>query len=129
VKTNFRLYAFLCGLFGFAAVAIGAFGAHRVKDPEIERLIEVGSHYHLTHTLAAIGALAFWHWGATRARYAVAFFFGGIWLFSGSLYLHALGAPGWIGFLTPVGGVLFLIGWALLAWAGLQLAADKGASS
>jgi uncharacterized membrane protein YgdD (TMEM256/DUF423 family) len=127
MKTNFRLYAVLAGIFGFFAIAIGAFGAHGVDDPEVKRWIETGAHYHFMHTMAACASLTFWNWGATRARFATPFFFGGIWLFSGSLYLHALGAPSWVGFLTPVGGVLFLIGWALLAWAGLQLAADKGA--
>ncbi|HVY02810.1 MAG TPA: DUF423 domain-containing protein [Caulobacterales bacterium] len=126
---NFRLYAVLAALFGLAAVAIGAFGAHGLSDERARHLIDVGAHYHVTHTLAAIGALAFWRWGATRARFAAAFFFGGIWLFSGSLYALALGAPAIVGAITPIGGVLFMIGWALLAWAGLQLPRDKGASS
>jgi uncharacterized membrane protein YgdD (TMEM256/DUF423 family) len=124
---RFRLYAILTPIFGFFAVAIGAFGAHGIDDPKIKELIEVGSRYHFLHTLAAMGALAFWHWGATRARFAVPFFFGGIWLFSGSLYLHAIGAPRWVGMLTPIGGVLFMIGWALLAWAALQLKAKPPA--
>src|SRR6202012_1723734 len=99
---RFRLYAVLIGLFGLAAVAVGAFGAHGLADPEAKRLVDIGAHYHLTHVLAAAAALAFWNWGAARARFAAPFFFGGVWLFSGSLYALALGAPRWVGVLTPV---------------------------
>lgn len=129
MNDRFRLYAVLASLFGLAAVAIGAFGAHGVKDPAIKNLIDVGAHYHFVHTLAAFAGLMFWRWGASRARFAVPFFFGGIWLFSGSLYAHALGAPREVGMLTPIGGLLFMTGWALLAWAALQLADTKGATS
>jgi uncharacterized membrane protein YgdD (TMEM256/DUF423 family) len=124
---RFRLYSVLSALFGLAAVAIGAFGAHGLSDPEARRLVDIGAHYHFLHVLAALAALAFWNWGATRARFAAPFFFGGIWLFSGSLYALALGAPRWVGLVTPIGGLLFMIGWATLAWAGLQLDPRKGA--
>jgi len=121
MSTRFRLYAALSCAFGFAAVAIGAFGAHGVADPEAKRLIDIGAHYHFMHTLAAFAALGVWRWGAPRARFAPAFFFGGIWLFSGSLYALAFGAPHWIGAITPIGGLLFMVGWATLGWASLQL--------
>jgi len=52
-----------------------------------------------------------------RARLAPAFFLSGVVFFSGSLYAMAFGAPRWLGAITPIGGVLFLIGWAILAWA------------
>ena len=129
MKTRFRLYALLASVSGLLAVAIGAFGAHGIGDPVAKRLIETGAQYHFMHTVAAIASLAFWSWGATRARFATPFFFGGIWLFSGSLYALALGAPPAIGVITPIGGLLFMIGWGLLAWSALQVPDDKGASS
>jgi uncharacterized membrane protein YgdD (TMEM256/DUF423 family) len=129
MTARFRLYAVLSALFGFLAVAIGAFGAHAVTDPGAKRLIETGAHYHFMHILAAMASLAFWKWGATRARFATPFFFGGVWLFSGSLYALALGAPRVVGVVTPFGGLLFMIGWATLAWAALQLTDDKGTSA
>jgi uncharacterized membrane protein YgdD (TMEM256/DUF423 family) len=55
--------------------------------------------------------------GARRARFAPAFFLSGVVLFSGSLYALALGAPRIVGAITPFGGLLFLAGWAILAWA------------
>lgn len=121
MSTRFRLYAILASVFGFLGVALGAFGAHGVSDPDIKALYDTGSRYQLTHVLAMFAALAVWRWGGTRAQLAPAFFLGGIWLFSGSLYAHAVGAPRWVGFLTPVGGVLFLIGWLTLALGAAQL--------
>jgi uncharacterized membrane protein YgdD (TMEM256/DUF423 family) len=126
---GFRFHAVLAALFGLAGVAIGAFGAHGLSGERAKHLVDVGAHYHITHTLAAIGALAFWRWGAPRARFAALFFFAGLCLFSGSLYALALGAPAIIGVITPIGGVLLMIGWALLAWAGLQLPRNEGGSS
>ena len=55
--------------------------------------------------------------GARRARWAPTAFLCGSLLFSGSLYALAFGAPRWVGAITPVGGVLFLMGWAVLIWA------------
>jgi uncharacterized membrane protein YgdD (TMEM256/DUF423 family) len=55
--------------------------------------------------------------GARRARFAPAFFLAGVVLFSGSLYAMALGAPRGLGAVTPIGGLCFLAGWAVLAWA------------
>ena len=118
---RFRLYAILIGIFGLAGIAIGAFGAHGLDDPDAKRLIDIGAQYHMIHVLAALGALMFWSWGAEAAKLAAPFFFGGIWLFSGSLYALALHAPHWVGLATPIGGVLFMIGWGFLAYAGTQL--------
>jgi uncharacterized membrane protein YgdD (TMEM256/DUF423 family) len=121
LTARFRLYAILIGVFGFAGVAIGAFGAHGLDDPDAKRLIDIGAHYQMVHALAALGALVFWRWGAEGAKHAAPFFFGGIWLFSGSLYALALHAPRWVGVLTPIGGVLFMLGWLLLAFGATQL--------
>ena len=99
----------------FAAVALGAFGAHGLKtrvSPEMLAVFETGVRYHMVHALAllALGWLSTVRpSGLTQA--AGALFVSGIFVFSGSLYVLALtGTRGW-GAVTPVGGLLFLIGW------------------
>ena len=108
----------LAALSSLISVAAGAFAAHGLADPGVKELVRTGSTYEMTHALAtlACGALV----GAMpRARYAPAFFLAGSALFSGSLYALALGAPQIVGAVTPFGGLLFLAGWAVLAWAAL----------
>lgn len=120
----FRAYAFAAALSGFALVAIGAFGAHGVTDLRVKGLIETATHYQFIHTIGVLAALVFWRsWGAPRARFAPGLFFAGVAAFCGSLYALALGAPSWLGMVTPVGGLLFLMGWLVLAWAAPTLRA------
>lgn len=109
---------------GFFAVAIGAFGRHAISDPHARELVTIGAQYHVVHTMAAIATISFCNWGAGRARLAAPFFLGGVLLFSGSLYALALGAPRWLGVVTPIGGVCFLIGWALMVYSGYTLYAE-----
>ena len=112
------------GLLGATGVALGAFGAHGMTDPHAKGLIETATHYQFMHTMAALAALIFWRsWGASRARFAPGLFFAGAAAFSGSLYALALGAPTWVGMVTPLGGLLFMAGWLVLAWAALSLKA------
>ncbi|MBV9331484.1 MAG: DUF423 domain-containing protein [Alphaproteobacteria bacterium] len=109
---------------GAIAVAAGAFGAHALRarlDAHALGVFETGARYQMYHALA-IGLSAF----AIRARAAQAqlaamFFLGGIVLFSGSLYLLALTGMRGFGFVTPFGGIGFLIGWLLLAWAATRM--------
>jgi len=68
-------------------------------------------------TMATFACATFMNIGARRARLAPPFFLGGVVLFSGSLYAMALGAPRWLGMVTPVGGLMFLAGWAILVVA------------
>ncbi len=118
---------FFAALNGFISVALGALGAHALK----ERLAEHGSTsawqtastYQLTHAIACLALLA---WAAAQAelrpafrRIVVCWLIGSL-LFSGSLYALALGAPRFFGPITPLGGVAFLAGWALLAIEGLR---------
>jgi uncharacterized membrane protein YgdD (TMEM256/DUF423 family) len=123
---RFSLYAALAGAFGLVAVAVGAFAAHAVSDPQARSWLDLGARYQFIHTIAAMVALGFWQWGARSARWAPPLFLGGITLFSGSLYALAFGAPRWVGALTPIGGAIFMLGWAVLAWAGLQLGKTRG---
>ena len=112
-----RTWMTLAAISGFVAVAVGAFAAHGVSDPKAQEWLRTGSTYGFMHTMATLACATFIQVGAKRARYAPAFFLSGIVIFSGSLYAMALGAPRWFGAITPIGGLLFMIGWAVLAWA------------
>ena len=102
---------------GFIAVAVGAFAAHGVSDPIARDWLKTGASYQFMHAMTTFACATFMNIGAKRARFAPAFFLGGTMLFSGSLYAMALGAPHWLGMATPLGGLCFLTGWAILAWA------------
>lgn len=114
-----RLFLFLGGLLGFLGVGLGAFGAHVLKaklSPELLVTFETGARYHLIHAgaLVWVGILIERH--AHRALSVAGWaFFGGVLLFSGSLYLLAITGVRWLGAITPLGGVAFLLGWASLA--------------
>jgi uncharacterized membrane protein YgdD (TMEM256/DUF423 family) len=112
-----RTWLSLAALAGFASVAFGAFGAHGVADPMAQEWLRTGALYGFVHVLATFACAAVVHAGGRAARRAPAFFLAGVVLFSGSLWAMALGAPRWLGMVTPVGGLAFLIGWAVLAWA------------
>lgn len=106
---------------GFLAVAIGAFGAHRFKPFLIQtgRLdtFQTGTEYHMYHALALVlvGILAFRFPDVDFTAPALCFLWG-VLLFSGSLYLLCGTGIRWMGAITPIGGIGFLAGWALLAW-------------
>src|SRR5262245_3872282 len=102
---------------GFVAVAVGAFAAHGMADPRGQELLRTGATYGFMHTMATLACATFMQVGARRARFAPAFFLAGTVLFSGSLYAMGLGAARAVAAATPVGGLLFLTGWAVLAWA------------
>ena len=117
-----RLFITLGAVNGLLAVAFGAFVSHGLKDQLSERLLAVfqtGVQYHATHAIAliliGIISLALPH--STRLVAAGWTMLSGILLFSGSLYLLAITGIKWLGAITPFGGVAFLLGWGLLAWA------------
>ena len=112
-----RTWMTLAALAGFGSVAIGAFAAHGMSDPRAAELLKTGATYEFMHALATFACATFMQIGAARARHAPAFFLAGIVLFSGSLYALALGAPHWVGIITPLGGTSFLIGWGVLICA------------
>ncbi|WP_366817521.1 DUF423 domain-containing protein [Phenylobacterium sp.] len=111
----------LAALNAFVAIAMGAFAAHGISDPKAAEWLRTGSQYAFWHTMATFASAAFMGMGAPRARFAPAFFLTGSVIFSGSLYAMAFGAPRWLGAITPIGGVLFLIGWAWLAVSARDL--------
>jgi uncharacterized membrane protein YgdD (TMEM256/DUF423 family) len=110
----------IAALAGFLAVMLGAFGAHGLK----ERLADFGTtsiwekavFYHFIHAVMLfilaerpqLPRLAWWS------------FLGGIVIFSGSLYLLAVTDTLWLGAITPIGGLLFLVGWGCLFFRGVR---------
>jgi uncharacterized membrane protein YgdD (TMEM256/DUF423 family) len=115
-----RAWMITAGLNGFCAVALGAFAAHGAEGRAAE-LLRTGAQYQFMHTMATIACVTFVNVGAVRARFAPGAFVLGQVLFSGSLYAMALGGPRWLGAITPLGGLAFLAGWAVLAWAATGL--------
>ena len=114
-----RMFLLIGALAGFLAVAFGAFGAHALRtrlSPDMLAVFETGVRYQMYHALAlllvAAAAARFGGWMVTAAGW---FFTAGIVLFSGSLYALALTGVTTLGAITPIGGLAFLIGWALLA--------------
>ncbi len=110
-----------CGISGFLSVALGAFGAHGLKKflatvPDGPQRLEwwhTASQYQMAHALALgfLGALAIrGELGSIRVA-TLAWILGTV-LFSGSLYLMTLTGLRWLGMVTPLGGVGFLVGWA-----------------
>lgn len=118
-KTMQRFLLSFAALSGFAAVALGAFVAHGLKQHlSIESLatFRTGVDYQMYHALALLMvALLFTQQQTSWLKVSgIAFVVGSI-LFSGSLYALALGAPRILGIITPFGGLSFLIGWVALA--------------
>ncbi|MGZ5553562.1 MAG: DUF423 domain-containing protein [Chthoniobacterales bacterium] len=109
----FRIAAALC----FLAVALGAFGAHALKGLlQSNDTLDIWNKAVLYHFVHAVALLALGLHGAEN-RGAFCFLLAGIVIFSGSLYLLALTNARWLGAITPIGGLCFLIGWAwLVIW-------------
>lgn len=112
-------------LAGLLAVMAGAFGAHGLRHVVSERGLEVfqtAVSYQMYHALILVAASLMPALGLSRRLLGVAsgFWLAGIVLFSGSLYLLVLSGHHWLGPVTPIGGVCFMIGWALLVAAALK---------
>ncbi len=116
-----KLFLVAGALFAFAGVALGAFAAHLLKDrltADLFQIFEVAVRYHIYHALALLAvAVIGMQWPAIRTEPAGWLFVGGIFLFSGSLYLMSLTGQRWLGAVTPVGGLCFLAGWLWLGWS------------
>ena len=111
--------------FGFLAVALGAFGAHGLKNTFDEYSMGVyktGVEYQFWHSLAllAVGLLSRTA-NPQLLKYSGCAFSFGILVFSGTLYLLAFTKIKWLGAITPIGGVSFMVGWVLLGIASYQL--------
>jgi len=114
----------LASLNGFLGVAAGAFGAHALKarlPVDLLAAFETGARYQLVHAAALLGVawLASARPGALSTAAGACFAVGTV-LFSGSLYALALSGVRTFGAITPLGGVCFMAGWALLGVAALR---------
>ena len=129
----------LAAICGGVAVGLGAFGAHALKALLSAYSLDIwnkGVSYQFYHTFALLAAALLGLQAPQIRQYVQAgyFFVGGIACFSGSLYALALrdvfGAdvlPPMFGIITPIGGVLFMVGWALLLWGAIVQARQQAA--
>ncbi|MES1924569.1 DUF423 domain-containing protein [Salinisphaera sp. T31B1] len=108
-------------LYGLLGVLLGAFGAHALADrlsPEMQSIWHTAVQYQFFHVAAllAVGLLARQAGAGGALLVAGVSFAAGTLVFSGSLYVLALTGIRWLGAITPLGGVLLIVGWiALLA--------------
>lgn len=120
-----RVWATIAAINGAFAVAIGAYGYHKLSgDDALREVMSTAVQYHMFHTLALFavawlaanrtGKGAYW---AVRAGWS---FVGGICLFSGSLYAYCLVNAESIGAAGPIGGMLFITGWGMLGWSAMK---------
>ena len=102
----------IAAVLGFLGVALGAFGAHGLKaileSNATMAIWQTAVLYHLVHAVAAL-------WASEKRPAVVWIWTAGIVIFSGSLYLLAVTNVRWLGAITPIGGILFLIGWVMIA--------------
>jgi uncharacterized membrane protein YgdD (TMEM256/DUF423 family) len=119
-----RVFFGLGALSALLAVAAGAFGSHALRNrlaPDTLGIFEVGVRYHMYHALALLAAAwAVSRWPGGAAVTAGWLFVAGTVIFSGSLYLLSFTGQRWLGAITPLGGVAFILGWAALAWAAVR---------
>ncbi|TDP28949.1 uncharacterized membrane protein YgdD (TMEM256/DUF423 family) [Idiomarina aquatica] len=122
-----QLFLIIAALLGATGVMLGAFAAHGLRGRLPENLFnafETGVTYQSYHALALI-ALALWL-KQTSSPWLVAsgyLWLAGVVLFSGSLYALALTGIKWFGPITPIGGVLFILGWLALLVGAVKLGA------
>jgi uncharacterized membrane protein YgdD (TMEM256/DUF423 family) len=119
-----KVYLVIGTVLAGLSVVLGAFGAHGLKQivpPETVATYQTGVQYQIYHAFALIlVGILFERFPNNFVNYAGMFFIAGIVLFSGSLYLLAslkamnkVGVSG-VGIITPIGGLLFIVGWVLL---------------
>ena len=113
-------FLFLGALSALIGVGMGAFGAHGLKailSPEMLTVYQTGVTYQMWHALGLIG-IALIRQQVPESKlliWAGWLMFFGILIFSGSLYLLAILDLKWLGMLTPIGGVSFIMAWVLIA--------------
>lgn len=120
-KSTIIIGAILGGL----AVALGAFGAHALKNILLENqrvdTYELAVRYQFYHTLALLALAAVYdHVDDSKAGWARLAFIIGIIIFSGSLYILSLSGVTIWGAVTPIGGVALIAGWVLFAWGAVN---------
>ncbi|HZW40554.1 MAG TPA: DUF423 domain-containing protein [Ignavibacteriaceae bacterium] len=116
---NKKNWIITAGVMGFLGVAIGAFGAHSLKDVLTEQTIktfQTGVLYHLVHS-AVLLALALSNY---KFKNSLIFITTGIILFSFSLYIYSITGIKFLAIVTPFGGVSFLLGWLFVILEALK---------
>ena len=111
-----RVFPALAAISALIAVAAGAFATHGLADARAKDLLHIGGQYELTHALAVFACLVVARRGSGVA--AGCFLVGSI-LFSWSLYALAMGGAHLIGVVTPVGGLIMMAGWLVLAGSAM----------
>ncbi|HHP7231881.1 MAG TPA: DUF423 domain-containing protein [Xenococcaceae cyanobacterium] len=120
-----KIFLAIASIFGGLAVALGAFASHALKAKLTPRALEIwetGTRYQMDHVLALILVALLLSRTETTSIYlniAGIAFIVGMTLFSGSLYALSLSDIKWLGAITPLGGVAFILGWGCLAVAAL----------
>ena len=119
-----RLFFALGSGFALIAVITGAFAAHTLKSrlsPDMFQVFEVAVRYQMYHALGLIVvAWAASQWSSQLITASGWLFVAGIVIFSGSLYILSLTGVRWLGAITPIGGVAFIIGWGCLLWVAIR---------
>jgi uncharacterized membrane protein YgdD (TMEM256/DUF423 family) len=119
-----RVFFVLGAVLAGVGVIAGAFGAHGLRGrltPELLGVFETGVRYHLIHALGLLAvAWAMTRWPGAATSTAGWLFLAGIFLFSGSLYGLSLSGLRWLGAITPIGGVAWVVGWLILGWGVWQ---------
>ncbi|MDZ4860306.1 MAG: DUF423 domain-containing protein [Candidatus Hydrogenedentes bacterium] len=114
----------IVGFLGGLGVALGAFGAHGLREriePELLAVFEVGVRYHMYHAIAMFcAALVIQEKYSRWVARACGAWLVGIVIFSGSLYALSLTGMRWLGAVTPIGGVALIAGWCCVVIAGFD---------
>jgi len=115
-----RTFLLIGAALNFLGVAAGAFGAHALRSrltADMLSVFETGVRYQMYHGFAILlVALLIGHAGSARLLVISGWsFVAGVVLFSGSLYALTLTDVRVLGAITPLGGLLFLLGWGCLA--------------
>ncbi len=115
-----RIALLVAGMTGFLGIALGAFGAHALKAVlelhHTKDLWNTAVLYHLVHTPVLL-------WLVRNESFCALPFLSfslGILLFSGSLYALALSGIAWLGVITPIGGLLLMLGWVLIVGSAFR---------
>lgn len=119
INSTAKLFLLIASFNGFIAVCLGAFGSHGLRDKLPENLMHAwstGVQYHFYHVFAlALVALVIQQSATSRfLTSSGVLFVVGLLFFCGSLYGLALGGPRWLGPITPLGGLCFMVGWLCL---------------
>ncbi|MEM1189160.1 MAG: DUF423 domain-containing protein [Pseudomonadota bacterium] len=119
----------LAAISGFLCVALGAFGAHALRnrlDDYALGIFETAVQYQFYHSLAllAVGLLMLQVPASALLRSSALLFIAGICVFSGSLYILSFSGLRWMGAITPLGGLALIGGWLCLAAAAWTVSAS-----